>query len=371
MELLSDRLSPGDRIVMAMSGGVDSSVSAALLADQGYELVGLFMRSGVSGAESTGEKQGCCSVEDSMDARRVADTLDMPFYALNMETEFQAVIDDFVASYERGETPNPCVQCNRLLKFGHLLEFAKKVGARGVATGHYARVGKVGERLTLLRPLDDDKDQTYVLFVLSQEQLANTLLPLGELRKSEVRRLAGEKGFARVAGKRDSVEICFVPGDYRSFLKDRVEPRPGEFVSPSGEVLGTHDGIHRFTIGQRRKLGITLGRPVYVVAIEPETARVVLGDDEDLFARRLVAGRANWLALAPPEPGLTRRVRAQIRYNGSAEPATLTALGDDRFQLDFDEPQRAVTPGQAAVCYDEDNRYVLCGGWIEAERVEV
>lgn len=356
----------GERVLCAMSGGVDSSVSAALLKKRGCEVIGLFMRSGASGAASTGEKQGCCSIEDAMDARRVADALDVPFYALNMEDQFSAVIDDFVASYQRGETPNPCVQCNRLLKFGYLLDFARKVGASTVCSGHYARVVNRGPRLTLARPVDRNKDQTYVLFVLSQEQLAHTHFPLGELTKPEVRELAREFGFDRVAGKRDSVEICFVPGkDYRPFLEERLRPQPGDFVDSSGRVLGQHGGVHRFTIGQRKRLGIALGRPVYVVAIDPERRQVVLGDDAELLEDRLTASRAQWLAIEPLAAGERLRVKAQVRYNHEAQAATLIGVDGERFELVFDAPERAITPGQAAVVYDEDDAQVLAGGWIE------
>lgn len=372
LQPIRETLKPGDRLVCAMSGGVDSSVAAALLKKQGYEVVGLFMRSGVSGAETTGEKQGCCSIEDSMDARRVADALDIPFYALNMKDEFKAVIDYFIDAYAAGETPNPCVQCNRLLKFGHLLDFAKKVGAKGVATGHYARVLDTGERLALERPLDADKDQTYVLFVLSQHQLAHTLFPLGGLKKPEVRQLAKEFGFDRVAGKRDSVEICFVSDNYRNFLEDKIaEPKPGQFVDRQGRVMGQHDGIHRFTIGQRRGLGQSFGKPVYVVAIEPQTGHVVLGDDHELFQTKLTAHSAQWLAIPPLKAGEELRGYAQIRYNHEAQPAVLIGISEQRLAVRFDEPERAVTPGQAVVFYDQDNQRVLAGAWIERASTEV
>jgi tRNA-uridine 2-sulfurtransferase len=373
MDSYRPELPSGERVICAMSGGVDSSVAAALLKRQGYEVIGLFMRSGVSGAATTGEKQGCCSVEDSMDARRVADALDIPFYALNMSEQFDAVIGDFVASYERGETPNPCVQCNRLLKFGYLLEFAEKVGAKAVATGHYARVVRhAGGRLGLARPDDAAKDQTYVLFVLSQYQLAHTLLPLGHYEKPEVRRMAREFGFERVAGKRDSVEICFVAKDYRDFLEPRIAtPRAGRFVDTSGRALGRHEGIHRFTVGQRRKLGLSVGRPLYVVGIDPSSADVIVGDEADLLSSRLEARRAQWSGMAPPSAGEERRVRAQVRYNHTPQAATLRGLGGDGFELDFDEPERAVTPGQAVVLYDEEDRYVLGGGWITRPTLEV
>lgn len=367
-----NRLKPGERVVCAMSGGVDSSVSAALLKQQGFEVIGLFMRSGVSGAQTTGEKQGCCSVEDAMDARRISDSLGMPFYALNMEEEFKGVMDYFVEAYAMGETPNPCVQCNKLLKFGHLLEFAKSVGARAVATGHYAQVHELNGRLTLYRPKDRDKDQTYVLFVLSQYQLSNTVFPLGSLTKPEVRELAEEFGFRRVAGKKDSVEICFVPDNYRNWLDGKL-PKviPGNFVDREGAIMGKHEGIHRFTIGQRRGLGVSFGKPVYVVAIEPESGHVVLGDAEELLKRDLVASKAEWLSLEPLAKDEERRCFAQIRYNHGAQAATMIGISEDRFAVRFDDPERSITPGQAVVCYDEKDEYVLAGAWIERATVEV
>jgi tRNA-uridine 2-sulfurtransferase len=367
-----DRLQPGERVVCAMSGGVDSSVSAALLKQQGFEVIGLFMRSGVSGAQTTGEKQGCCSVEDAMDARRISDSLGMPFYALNMEEQFQEVMDYFVEAYEIGETPNPCVQCNKLLKFGHLLDFAQSVGARCVATGHYAQVHDHEGRLTLFRPKDKDKDQSYVLFVLSQHQLAHTIFPLGSLTKPEVRQLADDFGFSRVAGKKDSVEICFVPDNYRNWLEGRLKNViPGNFVNRHGEIMGQHEGIHRFTIGQRRRLGMSFGKPVYVVAIEPETGEVVLGDWDELLESDLVASKAQWLSLPKLEEGEEKRCFAQIRYNHDAKAATMIGISEDSFAVRFDEPERAVTPGQAVVCYDENDEYVYAGAWINRARLDV
>jgi tRNA-specific 2-thiouridylase len=336
-----------------------------LLKQQGFEVIGLFMRSGASGAQTTGEKQGCCSIEDAMDARRVADALGIPFYALNMEEQFQQVMDYFVDAYAAGQTPNPCVQCNKLLKFGHLLEFAKSVGARCVATGHYAQVQERFGRLTLDRPKDLDKDQSYVLFVLSQYQLTNTIFPLGSLTKPEVRELAEGFGFRRVAGKKDSVEICFVPDNYRHWLEGRLaKVIPGQFVSSDGAVMGQHEGIHRFTIGQRRGLGMSFGKPVYVIAIEAETGQVVLGDADELLESSLVASKAQWLALSELAAGEEKPCRAQIRYNHKAQKATMIGISKDQFAVRFDEPERAITPGQAVVCYDETDRYVLAGAWI-------
>jgi tRNA-specific 2-thiouridylase len=359
-----------------MSGGVDSSVSAALLKEQGFDVIGLFMRSGVSG-DTTGEKQGCCSVEDALDARRVADLLEIPFYALNMHEEFGKVIDSFVASYARGETPNPCVLCNRELKFGHVLAFAEKVGADKVATGHYARVERAASgRFALARPRDRKKDQTYVLAVLTQEQLARSVFPLGDLEKPEVRDRARAIGLERVAAKKDSVDICFVPGgDYRPLVRERLPEgskalAPGDFVDATGRVLGRHDGVLGFTIGQRRGLGASFGaeragQRTYVTGIDAGSGRVVLGDKKDLAAAGLVARDAEWQAIAPLAPGERVRARAQIRYNHGAVPATVEGEAGGKVRVVFDAPERAVAPGQLCVCYDETDTRVLGSAWIE------
>ena len=361
-------LPPNKRVVCALSGGVDSSVAAALLLEQGWDVIGLFMRSGVSG-HATGEKQGCCSVEDALDARRVADKLGIPFYALNMKDEFGRVIDAFVEGYARGRTPNPCVLCNRWLKFGHVLSFADKVGAAKVATGHYARLDEEGGRLVLRRPADRKKDQTYVLALLTQAQLARSVFPLAALEKPEVRERARALGLERVAAKKDSVEICFVPGnDYRPVVRERLSAehpagRAGDFVDTSGNVLGRHEGVLGFTIGQRKGLGQGFGKRAYVAALDPASGRVVLGDRADLEARALLAREVEW-QIAPLAPGETLGVRAQIRYNHAAVPATVTGL-EDGVRVDFDEPEVAVAPGQLCALYDEADDRVLGAGWIE------
>jgi len=355
-----------DRILVAMSGGVDSSVAAARLLSEGHECVGLFMRHGATAPRSGNRPRGCCSVEDAEDARRVAARLEIPFYALDFEREFESIVDDFVASYRVGRTPNPCILCNRDLKFGKLLAYAEAVEADAVATGHYARiVTRPDGRRALARARDEDKDQTYVLFPLASDVLDRVLLPVGGLRKSEVRDLA--RGLdLETAEKAESQEICFVPGgDYRAILRERDPDgaRPGEFVDIRGEVIGRHPGIREFTVGQRHGLGLALGRPVYVVRLEPDTNRVVIGDDEDLRDRRLAASGAVWSGRAAPEVGEKFRAEVRIRYRHRPAPALVTGRGDARFTVEFDEPQRAITPGQAAVAYDGVT--LLGGGWID------
>jgi len=331
--------------------------------------VGLFMRHGATVPRAAGKPRGCCSVEDAEDARRVAARLDMPFYALDFEREFDGIVDDFVASYRAGRTPNPCILCNRDLKFGKLLAYADAVEADAVATGHYARiVTRDDGRPALARSRDDDKDQTYVLFPLTSEILERVLLPVGDLRKAEVREYAWALDLP-VAEKAESQEICFVPGgDYREVLRERDPDggRPGEFVDRDGRVLGRHSGIRNFTVGQRHGLGLALGRPVYVVRLEPETGRVVVGDDEDLRAPALEASGAVWSGREAPAVDESFRAEVRIRYRHRPAPAAVTGGAHGRFRVAFDDPQRAITPGQAAVVYDGDR--VLGGGWIDRAR---
>lgn len=360
-----------ERVVACLSGGVDSSVAAALLQDAGHEVIGVFMRSGVSG-HTVGEKQGCCSVEDAMDARRVADQLGIPFYALNMEEEFGRLIDRFAEDYSLGRTPNPCMLCNRWFKFGHVLSFAEKVGATKVASGHYARRARIGERWTLARPDDVGKDQSYVLAVLEQHQLERVLLPLGELKKSEVRDQARARGLHRVAGKSDSQEICFVPGDYRDLLRERLSDstaalQSGEVQDTEGNVLGAHSGTAGFTIGQRKGIGIAAAHPLYVQRTEPARRLVVVGREDELLATGLEADQVTWLGRKLAE-GESVQGCVQLRAHGQAHPATVVATGNRSFRVAFDAPVRAVVPGQAAVVYDPDDREVLFSGWIESAR---
>jgi tRNA-specific 2-thiouridylase len=367
-----------------MSGGVDSSVAAALLLREGYDVVGVFMRlgspQGVEGPDAGTaaceplpgkNKQGCCSVLDAADARRVAGVLGIPFYVLNFEEDFGRVIDYFVDEYNRGRTPNPCVRCNDWLKFGKLARYAEAVGADYVASGHYARVGNDGAgRKVLMRGLDHRKDQSYVLFGISPEALAHTLLPVGCYEKHEVRALAGAMKLP-VYNKPDSQEICFVPNqDYAALVKRRTPQRvrEGELVTAAGEIVGTHPGHQHFTVGQRKGIGVG-GRalPLYVLGVNAASNRVTVGDKAALVARSLVARQVNLLGdalRAARETGAQVRCTAKVRYNHAPQAAVAAVTGDDELTVRFDEPQSAITPGQAVVLYDGD--VVLGGGWIEA-----
>jgi tRNA-specific 2-thiouridylase len=353
------------RVVLAMSGGVDSSVAALLLKEQGHEVVGLFMRTGAHGAEDgrADHKKGCCSALDAGDARRVADRLDIPFYALDFERQFGRVIDYFADEYLAGRTPNPCVVCNSWLKFGQLWDYGRQIEADFIATGHYARVTREAGQTALRRAADPDKDQSYVLYGIRAEMLPRLLFPVGELPKPEVRALARRAGLG-VADKPDSVEICFVPdGDHAGLVRRRRPDRgaAGKFVTPAGEVLGEHDGIERFTVGQRKGLGVSGPSRRYVLKIVPQTNEVVLGGPEGLLASGLHATGVNWL-IQPPAGDLP--CRAKIRYRHAAAPAVVTPLPGGGARVAFEQPQSAVTPGQAVVFYDGDR--VLGGGWIDA-----
>jgi tRNA-specific 2-thiouridylase len=353
------------RVVLAMSGGVDSSVAAYLLKQEGYEVIGLFMRTGVHAPEDDGpaHKKGCCSAVDAGDARRVADRLDIPFYALDFEQDFGRVIDYFADEYTAGRTPNPCVVCNTWLKFGKLWSYGKQLEADFVATGHYARVVKTDGGHELHRSTDPTKDQSYVLFGLRRSLLPHLLFPIGGLQKHQVRALAREAGLG-VADKPDSVEICFVPGgNHAAFLRQRHPGRTnaGQIVDTAGRVLAEHDGIEQFTIGQRKGLGFAAGARRYVLDIVPESRQVVVGEKEELLAGGLVASRVNWLFDGPPTE--TLECRARIRYRHTAAPARVTALPNGGARVEFREAQSAITPGQAVVFYRGDR--VLGGGWIE------
>ncbi len=376
------------RVVLAMSGGVDSSAAAVLLKQQGYDVIGLFMRSGAaeetacavepssnsaagpSAASATlpilntrASKQGCCSASDAADARRVADLLDIPFHALNFRDAFGRIKDYFADEYLAGRTPNPCVMCNNWLKFGKLWNFARQVGAERIATGHYAQLLEApGEdRPALVRGQDISKDQSYVLFGIDRDLLDRVLFPVGGHEKPAIRELARSAGL-RVADKPDSQEICFIPdNDYVGFLhRYRGEfDTAGELVDTAGKVVGAHDGYENFTIGQRKRLGVTFGEPRFVVAIQPESRRVVIGRKEDLERTTLEADRLNWLAPSTPE---RFRCSAKIRYRHDAAECEVRLIDDDRLAVEFDSPQYGVTPGQALVLYDGDR--VLGGGWI-------
>ncbi len=367
----------GETIAVAMSGGVDSSGVAALLKAQGYSLVGLTLQlwnqRRLAGHEGMPESvQGrCCSIDDVYDARRVAERLGIPYYLVNRQERFEAdVVKPFVAEYLAGRTPIPCTLCNNHLKFDELLLTARQIGATRIATGHYARNHFDPERgrWILSRPADRAKDQTYFLFGLTQDQLAHTLFPLGEMQKPAVRAMAGEAGLD-VAAKPDSQEICFIPGgDYQTFLRAYLDEQEqelpdsaGELVTASGKVVGEHGGIHHFTVGQRKGLGLTSANPLYVLQIDPASHRVTVGADEELWSREVRVNRANWISVA--EVAEPMRVQAKVRHRHEPQWATLTA-GDtpDEAVAVFDEPQRAITPGQAAIFYQEDE--VVGGGWI-------
>ena len=355
-----------DMVAVAMSGGVDSAVAAALLVRQGLPVVGITLRTWPSQrpSDSTRRFDSCCSPSAVEDARRVAEALGIPHYLLNYEAEFdREVIQYFADAYLRGETPNPCVPCNSRLKFGSLLIRAWGWGAARVATGHYARVERdpgTG-RYRLRRGVDRRKDQSYFLYNLTQEQLGAALFPVGGLQKEETRRLAGELGLA-VAGKPDSQEICFVAGDYRAYLRERVgcAIAPGTIRDTRGAVRGQHSGVAFYTVGQRRGLGIGSSLPLYVVDLDPERNEVIVGEERELWMPEVEVGRLNLIAverLTAP-----RRVLAKIRYAQAAAPATVIPLAEETVRVCFDEPQRAVAPGQAAVFYDPDDPELVFGG---------
>jgi len=353
------------RVVVAMSGGVDSSVAAGLLAEAGHDVVGLSMQ--LYDQRASPEAFGsCCSLDDLQDARRVALALGFPHYILNFEREFRAtVVDRFVSEYASGRTPIPCVQCNSDLKFQTLAERAEGFGAAAVATGHYARVvfDEDGRRYRLLRGVDADKDQSYFLFSLTQDQLAHALFPVGHLSKADVRAHATRLGLG-VAGKPDSHEICFIPdGDTAGFVERQlpVADRSGDIVDSSGRVVGQHRGVHRLTIGQRKGLGLSTGTPMYVLKLDPAESRVTVGPRDELGRRDLTASQVNWIAGAPP-PG-PRPLTARIRHRHHDAPATVTPDGGTNACVEFASPQMAITPGQAVVFYDGEE--CVGGGWID------
>lgn len=352
-------------VVVGMSGGVDSSVAACLLKKQGYDVIGVTMQiwqeKDVCAVENEG---GCCGLSAVDDARRVANQLDIPYYVMNFREEFQKhVIDYFVREYRTGRTPNPCIACNRYVKWESLLKKSLAIGADYIATGHYAKITRLENgRYTLMRSDSIRKDQTYALYNLTQEQLSRTLFPVGEYEKEKIREMAEEAGL-KVAHKPDSQEICFVPdNDYARFIEEETgeKEKTGNFVSLDGKILGQHKGIGHYTIGQRKGLGIAFGEPVFVVEIRPETNEVVLGKNTDVFTGRLTANAINCMAVEHFEKG--QEVIAKIRYNHEGARAIISDVGRDSIDLTFPEPVRAVTPGQAVVLYDDIQ--VLGGGTI-------
>lgn len=394
------------RVVLAMSGGVDSSVAAHLLLEEGHEVIGVFMRHGEESSQAcqvesatqrsqnslpvikedpraqsgrlhqqrADHKQGCCTASDAADARRVALNMKIPFYALDLQSDFQRIVDYFVDDYLAGRTPNPCVKCNHWIKFGRLFDYADDIGAEFVATGHYARKHIAdGESNTdqngtyqLLRGLDSDKDQSYALFGIDKSRLSRMLLPVGGFEKPKIRQIAESLSLG-VAGKRDSQEICFVTqGHHSDFVRAKDPQRAGQtaghFVNTDGQIVGEHQGYEAFTVGQRKGLGIALGEPVFVTRIIPETKQVVLGNKQSLARKTFDADDANWLIDNLNE--IPNEVGIQIRYNGEPKRGRVTLIDHDptRFRVDFEQPELAVAPGQAAVVYDGPR--VLGGGWI-------
>ncbi|MEX0655752.1 MAG: tRNA 2-thiouridine(34) synthase MnmA [Phycisphaeraceae bacterium] len=383
-----------EKVLVAMSGGVDSSVTAALLKQQGYEVVGCFMRLGSDDAVEAAEgydnmfegacdpakqpkanRQGCCSVNDASDARLVAAMLDIPFYVLNFKKDFGRIINYFVDEYNAGRTPNPCVRCNDWLKFGKLYDYAQSIDADYIASGHYARIHRPSRglrsnatkprisRAQLLRGVDHHKDQSYVLFGSPRDRIDHMLLPIGEMQKQEVRQIAEDFNLP-VFDKPDSQEICFVPdNDYARLVRRRSPDgvSEGDVLDPQGNVVGTHPGHQHFTIGQRRGLGIALGYPIYVTHRDPHGNTVTVGQKDDLLATACTARQTNWLTDDVPRDW--RPCEAKTRYNSQPVPAEVRATGDDALEVRFAEPMEAVTPGQAVVCYAGD--VVLGGGWID------
>ncbi len=357
------------RVLIGMSGGVDSSVAAALLVKDGYEVIGLTMKTWTEDC-STMHQEKCCGPKAVTDVRSVADQLGIPCYVMSHEEEFgKTVIAYFVSEYKKGRTPNPCVVCNDKLKFGSVLAKAKELGAAYIATGHYGIVDhtreSAGGRTRLLRGKDKSKDQSYFLFNLQQEQLRATLFPVGDLTKDETRKLAKDFGL-RTHDKPDSQEICFVPDNrYANFLKYQaaVTPHHGPIVDQQGTVLGEHEGVEFYTVGQRKGLRIAGKEPYYVTALDASTNTVVVGSDENLFCRGLIAERPNWISVDTIQGAVA--CQAKIRYNAQPVNAIVEPAGEDSVRVRFDEPQRAISPGQAVVFYQDEN--VLGGAWIERE----
>lgn len=351
----------GKKALIAMSGGVDSSVAAYLMKEAGYDCIGVTMKLYDNEDIGMEQEKTCCSLSDIEDARSVAVKLGIPYYVFNFKADFkEKVIDNFIESYRCGMTPNPCIECNRHLKFAHLWQKARELQCDVVVTGHYARITEDGQGYHLLKGKDSAKDQSYVLYSLTQEQLAHTCFPLGGYTKEEIRRIAEEQGFFNAA-KKDSQDICFIPdGDYRSFIEKTTgqSSQPGDFVDKDGNVLGTHKGYYCYTIGQRRGLGISAPQSLYVTEIRPEENKVVLGSNDDLFHSHLTADNFNWIEEIRPD----EVIKARIRYHQVEKEATARVTQDGRVEVDFLEPQRAITKGQSVVLYRGDA--VVGGGRI-------
>jgi len=351
------------RVAMAMSGGVDSSVAAVLLKEQGHEVIGLHMKL-YHGPENETRPKSCCSLDEAIDARAACHRLNIPFYVLDCQKEFrESVIDYFVEEYSRGNTPNPCVMCNKEIKSNLLLKKVDELDCDYLATGHYAKIrfNPLIRRQQLMRPQDLRKDQTYFLHSIPGDDLHRLMFPLADIIKPEVRKIARKLNLS-AANKPDSQEICFVPKDYRNFLKQELNevPEHGEFISVSGEVLGEHLGLPFYTIGQRRGLGLSDSTPYYVVKIDKGKNRIVLGKEEDLYSKTIFVSGVNWLSISPPKEKL--HVTAKLRYSHQGVTASVFPESDNKVRLELDVPERAVTPGQAAVFYQDE--ILLGGGWI-------